>query len=125
MPVQGVYPIADVLDRVRAARVGKQRRVSLEYIVFRGLNHTPRHAREIARLAQGLKCRINLIRFHSIETSPLTPATPEEMVQFRDLLSSKGIATTIRASRGEDIEAACGLLSTRRLEREQAVDLDY
>ena len=69
--------------------------------------------RELTRLLNGIKCRINLIRFHRIPDSPYFSPGDEAMVRFRDALTARGIQTTIRASRGEDIQAACGLLSTR------------
>ena len=90
-----------------------QRRVSFEYIVMSGLNNSPRHIKELCRLLNGIKCRMNLIRFHKIPSSPYFSPDQEKMERFRDTLTAKGIMTTIRASRGEDIEAACGLLSTR------------
>jgi 23S rRNA (adenine2503-C2)-methyltransferase len=91
--------------------------VSFEYIVFDGLNDTPRHARELARILDGIRCRVNLIPFHAIPGTPLAPSPREKMVQFQSLLRDRGILTTIRQSRGQDIEAACGLLSTRELVR--------
>lgn len=124
MPVQNVYPIRDVLELIRNSDLGKQRRVSFEYIVFQGINHSSRHVKELARLTQGIPCRINLIRFHEIP-GPLRTATDEEMKAFQYELKSKGITTTIRASRGEDVQAACGLLSTKRLMRNADDISDY
>ena len=125
MPVQNVYPIRDVLEIIRNSDLGKHRRISFEYIVFRGVNHSPKHVKELARITQGIPCRINLIRFHEIP-GPLRSATDDEMKTFQSTLVSKGITTTIRASRGEDVQAACGLLSTRRLMRSaDVVDTDY
>ncbi|MBQ1964080.1 MAG: 23S rRNA (adenine(2503)-C(2))-methyltransferase RlmN, partial [Tidjanibacter sp.] len=88
-----------------------QRRVSFEYIVLKGMNDSPEHIKELCRLLDGLKCRINLIRFHAIPDSPYVSPDGDKMTRFRDTLTKKGIMTTIRASRGEDIKAACGLLS--------------
>ena len=81
-----------------------------------GRNDSPAHVKELARLLDGLKCRINLIRFHKIPDSPYFSPDDRHMEAFRDALTRKGIITTIRASRGEDIQAACGLLSTKVLE---------
>ena len=115
MPVQIAYPLEQVLDVIREWDFGGQRRVSFEYIVFGGMNDTPRHVNELARQLNGIKCRINLIRFHPIPGTPL-PGTDEQRLQvFKDALNNKGILTTIRASRGVDIYAACGLLSTKAL----------
>ena len=78
-----------------------------------GMNDSPRHIKELCRLLNGIKCRMNLIRFHKIPDSPYFSPEQAKMEAFRDTLTARGIMTTIRASRGEDIEAACGLLSTK------------
>lgn len=115
MPVQVAYPLNEVLREIRNWDLGKQRRVSFEYIMFKGLNDTTRHVNELARLLNGIKCRINLIRFHPIPGTPLEGSDDETLFAFKDKLNDKGILTTIRASRGQDIYAACGLLSTKEL----------
>ena len=114
MPVEKAWPIARVVDILREYDFTHQRRVSFEYIVMSGLNDSPRHIRELSRLLNGIKCRINLIRFHRIPGSPYFSPDDDAMIRFRDALTARGIQTTIRASRGEDIQAACGLLSTRQ-----------
>jgi len=115
MPVQVAYPIDEVVAEIKGWDFGRQRRVSFEYILFDGLNDTPQHIKELARLLSGLKCRINLIRFHPVPGTPLKSPDTNTIQQFKDALNRKGILTTIRASRGEDIYAACGLLSTKEL----------
>jgi len=114
MPAEKGMPIAEVVELLRHYDFAHQRRLSFEYIVFGGVNDTERHAREILRLLRGLDCRINLIRFHSIPGTDLHGAAEERMEWMRDYLTAHGIFTTIRASRGQDIYAACGLLSTAR-----------
>ena len=116
MPVERAWPVAEVAAILRRYDFTHQRRVSFEYIVMSGLNDSPRHIRELCRLLDGIKCRINLIRFHKIPGSPYFSPDDAAMVRLRDTLTAKGIQTTIRASRGEDIQAACGLLSTSALE---------
>jgi 23S rRNA (adenine2503-C2)-methyltransferase len=115
MPVQQVYPLEEVLQEIRSWDFGRQRRVSFEYIMFRDLNDTPKHVKELASLLEGIRCRINLIRFHPIPDTPLDTSTNERISAFKEELNARGIFTTIRASRGEDIYAACGLLSTKEL----------
>ena len=115
MPVERAWPIAEVAAILRGYDFTHQRRVSFEYIVLEGLNDSPRHIRGLSRLLDGIKCRINLIRFHRIPGSPYFSPDDEAMRRFRDALTARGIQTTIRASRGEDIQAACGLLSTEAL----------
>jgi 23S rRNA (adenine2503-C2)-methyltransferase len=115
MPVQIAYPIADVVHEIKGWDFGRQRRISFEYILFKGLNDTPLHIRELAKLLSGIRCRINLIRFHPVPGTPLESPDEETINNFRDHLNAKDIITTIRASRGQDIYAACGLLSTKEL----------
>jgi len=115
MPVEIAYPLDEVLHEIRSWDFGRQRRVSFEYIVFHGLNDTPAHVREMARILDGIKCRINLIRFHPIPDTPLKGTDENTLQEFKEGLEKKGITTTIRASRGQDIYAACGLLSTKAL----------
>ncbi|MBR6830717.1 MAG: 23S rRNA (adenine(2503)-C(2))-methyltransferase RlmN [Tidjanibacter sp.] len=112
MPVEKAYPIQTVVELLKQYDWSHQRRVSFEYIVLEGMNDSALHVKELARLLDGLKCRINLIRFHKIPDSPFFSPDNDRMIAFRDALTRKGIMTTIRASRGEDIKAACGLLST-------------
>ncbi|MDR3297522.1 MAG: 23S rRNA (adenine(2503)-C(2))-methyltransferase RlmN [Prevotellaceae bacterium] len=111
VPMQKAFPIADTLAEIRRHDWRGQRRVSFEYILFAGLNDTPQHATALARLLQNLECRINLIRFHQIPDSPLRGTPTAGIERFRDTLQSKGFTATIRASRGEDILAACGMLA--------------
>lgn len=112
MPVNHVYPIRQVIEAINGSAPDKYRRISIEYIVFGGLNDTPRHVKELARLLNRTRCRINLIRFHPVAGVPLPPTDEARLMDFQQALQAKGIVTTIRASRGLDIEAACGLLST-------------
>jgi 23S rRNA (adenine2503-C2)-methyltransferase len=112
MPVQKTNSVKDVLDAIRTFDFSSQRRVSFEYILFKGLNDTPRHIKELARILNGIKCRINIIRFHAIPGSPYVSPDEKTTNEFKEKLNAKGILTTVRASRGEDIQAACGLLST-------------
>ena len=112
MPAERAWSLADCIGMLAREDWSGQRRLSFEYIVFEGLNDSDRHARELVRLLAPLKCRVNLIRFHTIPDSPFHGAPEATMVRLRDYLTRHGVTTTIRASRGEDIMAACGLLST-------------
>ncbi|MCM1517579.1 MAG: 23S rRNA (adenine(2503)-C(2))-methyltransferase RlmN [Pseudoflavonifractor sp.] len=111
MAVERAYPLRDVLAMLREYDFSHQRRFSVEYICWRGLNDDLRHADALARLLHGLECRVNLIRFHAIPGVNLRPASEQDMVAFRDRLNELGVTATIRASRGEDIMAACGMLA--------------
>ncbi len=111
MPVERAYPLAEVMKVLRNYDFSRQRRLSVEYIMWDNLNDNTRHAEALARLLAGMNARVNLIRFHAFEGSQLRPAPPTVMADFRDRLNERGITATIRASRGEDIMAACGMLS--------------
>lgn len=112
MPVEKAYPIQKVVEFVRNQKIARQRRISFEYIMFRGINDTPAHIKGLTRLLNGLRCRINLIRYHPIPESNLKPSDENTIQWFKNKLNEKGILTTIRASRGYDIQAACGMLAT-------------
>jgi len=114
MPAERAMAIEDVVALLKQYDFTHQRRCSFEYICFGGLNDTPTHAREIVKLLQGLECRVNLIRFHEIPAVSLPASDEKRMESLRDYLTAHGVFTTIRASRGQDIFAACGLLSSAR-----------
>lgn len=119
MPAEKMYSITEVVELLKQYDWSHQRRVSFEYICWHGQNDTPRHAKELLRLLKGLTCRINLIRFHegveevakkSSNLPTFHSSNEQTMTWFRDYLTEKGLTTTIRRSRGEDILAACGML---------------
>jgi len=116
MPIQNIYPVKQVIDFLKQCDFNKQRRISFEYILFKGINDSKAHINQLARLLNGLRCRINLMRFHPIPGTPLQNTTEKELYDFKESLNKKGIFTSIRASRGTDIQAACGLLSTKELQ---------
>ena len=114
MPAERAMSIVEVVSLLKQYDFTHQRRCSFEYICFGGLNDSLSHAREIIKLVDGLECRVNLIRFHPIPNVDLPAADEQRMEQMRDYLTRHGVFATIRASRGQDIFAACGLLSTAR-----------
>ncbi len=118
MPMNKAYPLKEVLDVIRSVPKEKQRRISFEYIVFKELNHSPSHVKELARVLHGIACRINLIRFHSIPGSDLKVPSDSELNLFKTSLEAKGFITTIRKSRGLDIGASCGLLANESVKKE-------
>lgn len=122
MPIEQVYPLPEVLKVIRDFDWGRQRRISFEYIMFKDVNDTPRHVKELVKLLGGLRTRLNLIRFHPIPDTPLTGTEDKRLLEFKDELNKRGVLTTIRASRGQDIYAACGLLSTKELVKRQERD---
>ncbi|MBR5856649.1 MAG: 23S rRNA (adenine(2503)-C(2))-methyltransferase RlmN [Bacteroidales bacterium] len=114
MPMEKAFHIEEVLKLIKQYDFTGQRRVSFEYTMFNRVNDSKKHADALVRMLRGLECRVNLIRFHAIPDSPLSPSPMAAIEQFRDRINSSGITATIRASRGEDILAACGMLSGKK-----------
>ncbi len=114
MPAEKQFAIADIVALLKEYDWSHQRRITFEYILFGGINDTPLHSKELAKLLKGLDCRVNLIRWHKIPGVELNEVEESQMINFRDYLNNHGITCTIRASRGQDIYAACGLLSTKK-----------
>lgn len=114
MPTQKAYPIADIITLLKRYNWEGQRRISFEYTMFFNINDDIRHAAELVRLLRGLHCRVNLIRFHASPDIPFRTSRPQSIDTFRTYLKNHGITCTVRASRGEDIMAACGLLAGQK-----------
>lgn len=127
MPVQRAYPLADVLALLRQYDWSGQRRLSFEYTMFRGLNDDLAHAQRLLEALKGLDCHVNLIRFHENGTEvpaadggkpmKLATSTPSTIAAFESHINRHGggkIVCTIRTSRGQDIDAACGLLAGKK-----------
>ena len=117
MPAENAYSLEEFIPLLAQQDWSHQRRLSFEYIVFGGHNDTPRHAKELVRLLSPIECRVNLIRFHEIPDSPFQSTNEETLIWLRDYLTQHGVTTTIRASRGQDIWAACGMLNTKNKEQ--------
>lgn len=134
MPAERAFSIRSVVEVLRGydfcrhapvpTNAPKQRRLSFEYIVFDGINDTLRHAAALVSLLKGLDCRVNLIRFHDIPETSLRGVAEEQMLRLRDYLTGHGVFATIRASRGQDIMAACGLLTTAKQTEEARKERD-
>ena len=115
MPIEAAFPVRKIIGMLRNYDFAHQRRLSVEYIMWRNLNDDDNHAEALAELLQGTSARVNLIRFHAIPGIDLRTSDERRMTAFRDYLNSKGVLCTIRRSRGEDIMAACGMLAGKKL----------
>lgn len=114
MPAEKAFSLQEIVELLHSYDFTHQRRLSFEYIMFAGVNDSTVHARELLKLLKGLECRVNLIRFHPVPGVDLTGTGEKGVMAFRDYLTGHGLFTTVRASRGQDIFAACGLLSTAK-----------
>ena len=113
MPVQKAFPLNEVLALLRKYNWSGQRRLSFEYTMFCGENDDLSHAQKLVEALKGLDCRVNLIRFHESPKAPFKTSMPTTIKTFQDYLNRNGVICTLRASRGQDIDAACGLLAGR------------
>ena len=114
LPVEVSHPLSSTLELLRRRREDRHRKLSMEYTIFDGVNHSPAHAKELARLLSGLSVRVNLIPYHPLREAQGGLRSPgnEAVAIFQQELRDRGIRTFIRRSRGEDIGAACGMLWT-------------
>jgi 23S rRNA (adenine2503-C2)-methyltransferase len=114
IPVNRKYPIAAVIAAARAHAERTGRRTSYEYVLLEGVNDSPEQARRLASLLKHPLSHVNLIPMNRIEGSSLAPPSSERAAGFQSILQAAGIPTTIRATRGLDIDAACGQLRARQ-----------
>ena len=111
MPSEKVYTLENILALLARYDWAHQRKLSFEYVMLGGLNDSPLHAKILARLIRNLPCHVNLIPYHPHETATFIPSSRKATEAFQNILTEKGINCTIRSSRGQDINAACGLLA--------------
>jgi 23S rRNA (adenine2503-C2)-methyltransferase len=112
MPVNRRHPIASLLPALREYGERTGQRATLEYILIREVNDSLADARRLARMARETGAKINLIRFNPHPLTSLEPSPPERIEAFRQALLPIAPAVTLRESRGVEIRAACGQLST-------------
>lgn len=111
MPINRTYPLKELLQACRDYPLPERRRITFEYIMFDQLNDTAEHARELAALLRGVRCKINLIPLNATPNIPFIPSSEEKILAFQKILLKQDYSTFIRASKGADILAACGQLS--------------
>ena len=110
VPVNKRFPIARLMQAVRAYQTTTRRRVTFEYALMHGVNDSLRHARELAHLLKGLIAHVNLIPLNPTAGSPLEPTPRSQVRAFREELEKRGIPCSVRIGRGLDINAGCGQL---------------
>ncbi len=117
VPLNRKYPLAELLDACNRYLAHAPRDfITFEYCMLDGVNDQPEHARQLVRLVkqhagQGVSCKFNLIPFNPFPESGLTRSAHHQVVAFAGILSEAGIVTTVRKTRGDDIDAACGQLA--------------
>ena len=127
VPINRKYPIKELLEACKRYIAGEtKRKITVEYVLLDGVNDKPEHARELVKLLKNLPCKVNLIPFNPFPDSGYATSSVESIERFRNIVVKGGLITTTRKTRGEDIDAACGQLAgkvmdkTKRSARRQA-----
>ena len=114
MPINRRHPIASVLEACwHYVEKQNARNVTFEYVMLDGVNDRPEHARQLAALLRGHPAKVNLIPFNPFPNTQYRRSSEQAIERFRDLLIKGGVIATIRRTRGDDIDAACGQLVGR------------
>jgi 23S rRNA (adenine2503-C2)-methyltransferase len=120
MPINRRFPLAELMKAARSFPLNSRDRITFEYPLLKAVNDTPYHARRVAELLRGLRCKVNLI---PLNESPLLPfERPDEatVLAFKEILMERGVWTTVRYSAGGEVQAACGQLVYLSLEKSAA-----
>ena len=119
MPVNDAYPVERLMRACRYYFDTTGRRISYEYMMARDKTDRPWQAEKLASLLRGRPAHVNLIPLNEVAESPLKPSRPEAVRRFQQALEKRGVTATVRRKLGPDIDAACGQLRRRELQKQQ------
>jgi 23S rRNA (adenine2503-C2)-methyltransferase len=111
IPMNRRYPVADLMQALRAYPLPKRRRITIEYTLIAGVNDSPSQARELGQILRGIPSKINLIPMNPIAASELQAPTGSAVRQFQEILADAGYSCFVRTRRGDEVAAACGQLA--------------
>jgi 23S rRNA (adenine2503-C2)-methyltransferase len=111
VPAEKHNPVIDIIEMLKVFPLKKKRRISLAYVMMKGINDTDDHLTELKNLLHGSRIRVNLLPYHKVPGDPNISSSTETMMKFKHELVISGISSSIRKSRGVDVYAACGLLA--------------
>lgn len=115
MPINKAYRIEELIEAIKYYIEKTNRRVTIEYILIKGLNDTKECANELCNLLHGMNVYVNLIPYNEVKEKPFKRSTKEDMVQFFDILKKRRINVQLRKEQGGDIDAACGQLRSKHI----------
>jgi 23S rRNA (adenine2503-C2)-methyltransferase len=113
MPINDTNPLDELAEALKYWYQKTKRKVTYEYVVWKGLNDTKEHAQALLKFCKHVPSKVNLIEYNPIDDGEFQQASEEALNMYMDLLESNGITTRIRKSRGKDIDAACGQLANK------------
>ena len=120
VPINKKYPLNQLIAACREyVEDDNRRHITFEYVMLKDINDNPNHARDLIKLLKGIPAKINLIPFNPFPQSHYQRSTPEAIERFRDILIKAGLVTITRKTRGDDIDAACGQLAGKVINRRQ------
>lgn len=114
VPVNRKWNLRALIDECRELPVGERRRITFEYVMLQGVNDSKQDAKELSKLLEGLKCKVNLIPWNTFPGTPFERPGDERIEEFRRILLAAGLVATTRTAKGVDILAACGQLADSR-----------
>ena len=113
MPINESTPLEELGDALKYWYEKQKKKVTYEYIVWKGINDSPEDAQALLKFCKIVPCKVNLIEYNPIDDGEFQQASDESLMMYMDLLERHGITTRIRKSRGKDIDAACGQLANK------------
>jgi len=114
MPITKKYPLSKVMEALKHYAKVNDTRITFEYVLIKDINDSKEQALELAKLVRGIPCKINLIPYNPVKNCPFEKPDEETLQKFRDILYPRAPAVTLRKSKGDDIQAACGQLKGNR-----------
>lgn len=117
MPINRTYPVDSLIQACRSYPLAPRKRITFEMVLLRDVNDSPKHAKQLVRLLQGVRAKVNLIPFNPYEGAHYGRPPDERVLEFQEVLQKAQLTAMIRQSRGADISAACGQLAGRANER--------
>jgi 23S rRNA (adenine2503-C2)-methyltransferase len=118
MPANRIWPLETLFRTLHRFPLEQRQRITFEYIIIKGLNHSAHDANMLVKLLHGVPAKVNLIGFNAFEGCKFQSPTDAEIIEFQERLLAKGLATSIRLARGDDELAACGQLGRRKSDTE-------
>lgn len=118
MPVNKAYPLEELMEAIQYYGKENNRRLTFEYILLKGVNDKPEHAKQLSKLLHGLNAYVNLIPYNAVDEKGFKSVSHDEAMVFYDMLMKNHVRCTIRKEHGNDIDAACGQLRIKEIKKE-------
>lgn len=125
MPVNRKYPLGELIECCRSLPLPRRKRITFEYVLLHGVNDSLQEARQLGRLLEGIRCKVNLIPFNPHPGSLFARPLDTEIEAFQQVLQNRGLQVNVRKPRGDDIQAACGQLNSEFNVQSSRFDVEH